>query len=79
MANILDTFRKTMFGEIFVGFIVTILVFYLFGCIGTFIYRVCKQSTENFENSRITRVQQSIGDWKLILVTEVEKSEDTAA
>ena len=59
-----------MFGEIFAGFIITMVVFYVFGCIATFMYRVCKKEPEDDEKTGTTRMKRSI---RMDFVKDVEK------
>ena len=65
-----------MFGEIFVGFIITMVVFYVFGCIATFIYRLCKKESEDNGKTGTTRMKRSI---RMNFVKDVEKDLEIVA
>ena len=65
-----------MFGEIFAGFIMTMVLFYLFGCIATFMYRVCKKEPEDDERTEATRMKRSI---RMNFAKDVEKDVEIPA
>ena len=66
-----------MFGEIFAGFIITMVSFYVFGCIATFLYRVCKKEPEDEEiKTGTTRMKRSI---RMNFVKDVEKDLEIVA
>ena len=66
-----------MFGEIFAGFIMTMVLFYLFGCIATFLYRVCKKEPEDEEiKTGTTRMKRSI---RMNFEKDVEKDVEALA
>ena len=65
-----------MFGEIFAGFIMTMVLFYLFGCIATFLYRVCKKEPEDEEKTGTTRMKRSI---RMNFVKDVERDVEVLA
>ena len=67
---------RKMFGHIFVGFLITMLVFYLLSCAATILYRACKDHSKYLEEIRMNRAIDARKD--LLIKGAKDRSDGTA-